>query len=78
MILYTTLPEEVVLEGMEQQRNWVETEYEGITMQVEPLNFGEARVVRIYSTDPQDYLNPRYQPGSVISFMQASQQTSSI
>jgi len=76
--LYTTLPEEVVLEGMDQQRNWIETEFEGIKMQVEPLSFGEARVVRIYSTDPRDFLNPRIQPGAVINYKQADQLTNTI
>ncbi|MHB1125532.1 MAG: YlzJ-like family protein [Bacillota bacterium] len=78
MVLYTVMPMEMVLEGMDQQRDWVETEYEGIIMQVEPLKLGEARVVRIFSTDPQDFLNPRYQPGAVINFLPGAHKTQSV
>lgn len=36
-------------------------------MQVEPVEAPYARLLRIFSTDPQDYLDPRWQPGSTIS-----------
>jgi len=36
-------------------------------MQVEPVEAPYARLLRIFSTDPQDYLDPRWQPGSTVS-----------
>ena len=36
-------------------------------MQVEPLGWNKFRVIRLYSTDPQDFLNDELQPGAIIS-----------
>lgn len=61
MILYTTATAEAIFPGSPAD------------CKVEPLPHGyaevtgegaERQVCRIFSTDPADYLNPRYQPGS--------------
>ena len=41
----------------------------GVAMQVEILENGEARIVRLLSPDPRHYLNPRLQPGNRISLI---------
>jgi len=70
MILYTTMAKELVLEGFEDNV----PEYEeihglgGIILQVEPLGFGQAKIVRLISSNPEDYLNPAFQPGQVITY----------
>jgi hypothetical protein len=38
----------------------------GVHLQVEPLSHFSGRVERIISSDPQVYLNPQYQPGSIL------------
>ncbi|WP_422879886.1 YlzJ-like family protein [Moorella stamsii] len=35
---------------------------------MEPLSFNQARVVRLISTNPADYLAGPYQPGAVLEF----------
>ncbi len=66
MILYTVLPLELVLEGIDRERTFRDVEVEGITMTVEQVSPDEAVIVRILSTDPQDFLKAALQPGSRI------------
>lgn len=40
----------------------------GMTMQVQPLADGNARIVRLISANPNDYLNPAYMPGTTLRF----------
>jgi len=39
----------------------------GLSMQVEQVGNTQGRIVRLFSTDPQDYLNPAWQPGMLIN-----------
>lgn len=68
MILYTVLPLEDVLEGVEQdpQPTIQLSLGGGILVEAEPLGSFQARVVRVLSTDPRHYLEPHCQPGSII------------
>jgi hypothetical protein len=69
MTLYTIMPDEVVWAGQESwQPEYMDVEINGISMQVERLNASQARVVRLYSGNVQDYLNPAYAPGSMLEF----------
>lgn len=63
MILYTVLPLELVLEGIDRERTFTDVEINGITMTVEQVSANEAVIVRIISTDPQHFLDPALQPG---------------
>lgn len=66
MILYTVVPLELVLEGMDKERAFTDVEVSGITMTVEQVSANEAVIVRLISTDPQHFLDPALQPGSRI------------
>ncbi|MEO3945039.1 YlzJ-like family protein [Gorillibacterium sp. CAU 1737] len=69
MTLYTVLPLEHVLAGVEEMDYAFEdVVINGISMQVEFLGATRARIVRLYSADLADYLNPRYSPGSIIRY----------
>lgn len=72
MILYTPLPLELVLEGFDQPREYREIKIDGVTMVVEKINDHQSRIVRLISTNPNDFLSPKYQPGSIISLEPAS------
>lgn len=70
MLLYTILPIEEVMEGWDEfEPQYVELQQGSITMLVEPLGFGQGRIVRIISSDASNYLKPRLQPGCLISLM---------
>jgi hypothetical protein len=64
--LYTPLPAEQVLEGSDKNINMKEINYKGVMMQVEVINERDYKIMRIISSDPNDYLNPELQPGKII------------
>ncbi|NHN28321.1 YlzJ-like family protein [Paenibacillus agricola] len=69
MTQYTIMPMEVVMSGWEQpQPPSIEINWQGITMEVQPLNATQAAIVRIRSGNAQDYLNPNYSPGRIVEF----------
>lgn len=69
MILYTAVSPETVLEGIDTyQPEYIEIKLNGLDVQVEMLNGTQARIVRLLSPNPNDYLNPSYSPGTVIEF----------
>lgn len=69
MILYTPMPLEQVLEGIEQPRAAaVELSLGGAWLEVEPIDARRARVVRLISPVAQDYLRPEYAPGAIIEW----------
>ncbi|MGI6491675.1 MAG: hypothetical protein GX949_05510 [Peptococcaceae bacterium] len=69
MILYTPMQLELVLEGFDTTRypDYKNIEYQGVAMVVEPCSPGEYRIVRLLSTNPQDYLKLELAPGMVIN-----------
>lgn len=74
MIHYTPLPLESVFEGWDQPRSAAkEVVIKGVTMLVEPVNESEARIVRVISSNPHDFLNPAIAPGKTISFFPSTE-----
>lgn len=58
------MPIELVTEGLHPaEMGLTEIHRAGRLLQVQMLTGGEAQVVRLLSTAPQDYLDPRFQPG---------------
>lgn len=70
MIIYSTMPAEIIFENFDQMEKTEvrEVKMGGITMLVEPTGAYEGKIVRLISPDPQDYLNPSYAPGQTIYF----------
>ncbi|NQX57330.1 YlzJ-like family protein [Paenibacillus qinlingensis] len=69
MIHYSVIPMEVIFEGFDAfSPQYLDIEVDGMMMQIEPLSGYQARIVRLYSCNPQDYLNEHYMPGSLISY----------
>ncbi len=68
MIYYSTVPLEVVYaeESSPEESQIKEVEIDGVAMVIRMLSSTEAQVERLLSPNPQDYLNPRYYPGSRI------------
>ncbi|MNU10860.1 hypothetical protein D3C72_2582700 [compost metagenome] len=58
-----------MLEGYDKYvPQYLEVSVNGINMQVEMVEGGQARVVRLLSCNANDYLNPAYSPGSLLEF----------
>lgn len=66
-MLYTVVPIEDVLEGIETEPTpTMELVIGGVLMELEPMGDFQALVVRVISSNPQDYLVPHHQPGSIV------------
>jgi len=68
MILWTPMPLELVLEGLEDMRpgECSQISHGGVSMLVEKTGDGRNKIVRLLSTDPADYLNQDYCPGRIL------------
>ncbi|NLY92369.1 MAG: hypothetical protein GX081_12305 [Firmicutes bacterium] len=68
MLFYSIYPLEVVLaeEEEDQPGEWRELEVEGKKVLVTVSPRGEQIITRLLSTDPADFLAPRWTPGNVI------------
>lgn len=66
--MWTIVPEEILWEGFaEETSSYVElTNSAGILLQVEPLDGNTGRIVRVISSEPNDYFRPDCQPGTVV------------
>lgn len=64
MILYTSVPIEIVLSGLEPQVPKMSIiSYKGKSVMGYKMGDGRYELTRILSTDPMDYLDPNLQPG---------------
>ncbi|MBD8068243.1 YlzJ-like family protein [Bacillus sp. PS06] len=69
MILYSIMPQEYIYppDEREFQKQRV-IEMNGVPILVNELNPGEHYIVQVMSSNPQDYLNEQFTPGSRITF----------
>lgn len=68
-MIYTTIPFELIFQGIDDLAAPKELEYRGQKVLVSPLpEPGEYRLVQLISTDPALFLHPDFQPGTVIQF----------
>ncbi|MDQ0860069.1 MULTISPECIES: YlzJ-like family protein [Bacillaceae] len=68
MILYTSMPEELIFPVQTADFESVSTiEMNGLQMVVRQTEQNQYEIVRLLSTDPQDFLNEQYSPGQKIS-----------
>lgn len=65
-MLYSIVPNEDIWSEDSVDYNFHEVMIDGFMVQVEPIDGVSGRVVRVISTDPQAYLNPTFQPGSLV------------
>jgi hypothetical protein len=68
MVIYTVYPPEVVLEPPQtEEKRYFTVDFEGRTFLLELVD-GQAQIVRLLSANPNDYLNPSWQPGTKFGF----------
>lgn len=67
MILYTTMPQELIFqENNDAYLKQTIIEVNGLSLVVEPISNDQCRVVQLLSTNPNDFLNNAFAPGSVL------------
>ena len=62
------MPIDLVLDGAEKMSSFEEIDYGGLKVMVERISPVECRIVRVLSTDPQDFLRSDIQPGQVLTY----------
>lgn len=68
MVLYTIIPpEEIFSDDAEPAQ--IEASMGGIRVLVTPLGDGTARLERLLSTDPDHFLVPELQPGTIVTLV---------
>ena len=68
MILWTVMPLELVFSQEEIKNPYEQINYAGADVMVERISDTERRIVRILSTDPQDFLRDDIKPGVVLTY----------
>lgn len=67
MILYTMVPQELIFQpDMSEFDKLMEVTYDGVPLLVEMGEKNSCRIIRVLSSDPADYLDPKYLPGNII------------
>lgn len=68
MILWSIIPPELILQDIDSPPNFEEIQCNNIKMLVEKISPTQCKVSRLLTTDPQDYLDPQIQPGSILTY----------
>jgi len=67
MIIQTIVPIHEVLDGMHDEREYVEATWHGRHVVVElSENAREGRIVRLISSDPADFMRAELSPGTIV------------
>lgn len=65
-MLWTIMPEDVVMAGEDKISACREYSYRRRRILGYPAADGKVCIVQILSTDPKDFLDPRFQPGNLV------------
>lgn len=68
MILWSIIPPELILQDIDSPPKFEEIQCNNIKMLVEKISPTQCKVSRLLTTDPQDYLDPQIQPGSILTY----------
>ncbi|GIP33130.1 YlzJ-like family protein [Paenibacillus sp. J2TS4] len=69
MTIHSIVPIERIMEGSEEaDYSYEQIQLNGMEMQVQRISANQAKIIRIFSPQANDYLNPAYAPGTVITF----------
>lgn len=68
MVIYTPVPVEWVMGTSGEERQFTEIPYGQATVIAEVMEDGTCKVVRLISSNPDDYMHPDLQPGSQVMF----------
>ena len=68
MTIWSIVPPDIMLNTPITSSTYEEIEWSGMKCIVEKTSPTQCRVIRILSTDPNDYLRMELQPGSVLTY----------
>jgi len=68
MVIYTLVPPELLIYDDSVKPQFKEIRIGEVALQIEDQKDGTAKVVRMISSNPQDYLDIKFQPGTVLNY----------
>lgn len=68
MMMHTTVPLEIVFQGVEDLQPSEVIQVDGMMMEVQSVNHRQVRVVRLLSPLPEHFLLLQYSPGAIIEY----------
>jgi len=68
MVIYTHVPAEWLMDNSGEERQFTEIPFGQATVIAEVMEDGTCKVVRLISSNPDDYMHPDLQPGSQVIF----------
>ncbi|MEC0373505.1 YlzJ-like family protein [Paenibacillus chibensis] len=72
MTLHTIMPLEDVWEHRGEEDPSAEVRVKGVLMEVRPLDFNRAQIIRLLDGPLDNYLNPAFAPGQIIQYVPSS------
>jgi len=67
MVIYTLVPAEMLVLSKKSPQI-KEVQLGGAILILEETESGKAKILRLISSNIQDYLNPDYQPGTIVEY----------
>ena len=67
-MIHSIVSDEMLYAGLDQITAPVEMQINGVCIQMEWISNNQARVCRLLSPNPNDYMNEKYAPGQIITF----------
>lgn len=75
MIIYSIIPHEFIFkEYVKKESKFIEVEYMGEKVEVSPLSNNQFVINKLISSSPESFLNPQFQPGTVITGLEIGDQ----
>lgn len=69
MLYYSIVPGEMIFAEEEEEPELVELNVDGVTIVVRQIDSNQGEIVKLISSDPQNYMNLDYQPGNIVEFV---------
>ena len=68
MIIWSIVPPEIMFNTNESAPNYEEIEWNGLKCLVEKTSSTQCKVIRLLTTNPEDYLQIELQPGAILTY----------
>lgn len=68
MIIWSIVPPDIMFNTNESSPNYEEIEWNGMKCLVEKTSPTQCKIIRLLTTDPNDYLQMELQPGSILTY----------
>lgn len=74
MILWSIIPIETILQDMDKIPPSTEISYAGSILEVQSISPSECQIIRVIDSNPNTFLLPELQPGSILTYKKLASQ----